>query len=68
MNDDNTKLVAGMMVYVYEDPITCKKLEGRAKLIRPANGDSRWVVAFPEDGQYHVERAINPATAHQVLG
>ena len=68
----NIKLKAGMMVNVYEDPITCKKLEGRARLIKPASDFfvtymPRWIVAFPgEDSRF--ERAINPETAHQILG
>jgi len=73
MNDSNTKLEAGMMVNVYEDPITCEKLEGRARLYKPAGPlcvtyTPRWIVVFPDDDGMMVERAINPATAHQILG
>ena len=57
------KLVRGMYVNVYEDPITCEKLEGRAKLIRPSElavtYTPRWIVQFAgETAEY--ERAINP--------
>lgn len=73
MRDSNTRLEAGMMVNIYEDPITCEKLEGRAKLMRPASYlqvtyTPRWFVEFPNEPGQSYERAINPQTAHQVLG
>lgn len=58
------KLQRGMYVDVYQDPITCKHLEGRAKLIKPAGEicvtyTPRWEVKFPGDEGIY-ERAINP--------
>ncbi len=69
-----TKLERGMMVNVYEDPFTCKKLEGRARLTRRANYTGNmpelewWFVEFPDDAPDVWERAINPETALEVLG
>lgn len=70
MSKSNTKLKKGAWVNVYEDPITCQKLEGRAKLIThqfTAQGIEHWVVAFQNELMF-VDRAINPETALEVLG
>ena len=73
MSNHSTKLEAGMMVNVYQDPVSCLDLEGRAKLVRPHEEISvtyapRWWVQFPGEDEQLVERAINPATALAVLG
>jgi len=56
-----TKLGVGMTVKVYEDPITCKKLEGEAILesFWGAQGNTeQWHVKFEDDdGSY--SRTIN---------
>jgi len=58
----------GDTVKVYEDPITCQRLEGTAELIEPGaprntphEYDKReyWTVAFPEDDGAQYQRWIN---------
>ena len=56
---------AGDRVVVYEDPISCRKIEGRATLIhqdgdRSHNGSEQWLVHFngDDDGD-NFERVIN---------
>ena len=60
------KLIKNTIVKVYEDPITCKKLEGEAKLLdyistnheATSNETQYWTVRFIKDGQ-KVDRFIN---------
>lgn len=65
-------LAAGDVVKVYEDPMTCEKLEGKAELLErldpdPADGwNETWKVRFTEDAKGNpdgldpdVERKIN---------
>lgn len=49
------------IVKIYQDPITCRKLEGKAKLeefISDENEYERWTVAFTDDG-FKATRAVN---------
>ena len=54
----------GDVVTIYEDPITRKKVEGKARLVRllsalPDDNLERWEVHFTGDSQGHyVERMI----------
>jgi len=53
----------GDKVTIYEDPITCKKQEGIAKLVRhvksdPALGTELWYVRFPSDPTVEYQRWI----------
>lgn len=55
-------LKAGMEVDIFSDPLTCEKLEGRAKLVRflfkMDDAQSFWNVQFVgEDGVY--QRIVN---------
>lgn len=59
-------LTKGMEVEIFEDPITCKRLEGKANLIKKLiakrsipNGLEYWKVKFPSDGAV-VDRFIKP--------
>ena len=58
-----SRLKRRQVVMVYEDPITCQKPEGRARLYefqREDTGDGleMWVVTFLDDG-YQATRTIN---------
>jgi hypothetical protein len=61
----------GMIVTVYEDPITETKVEGRAKLIRCIKIDpdhiDLWVVEFPDYPGRQVYRKINRHGKNGVL-
>ena len=57
------KLHPKNIVTIFEDPITMKKEEGKARLIRLVSEDDgdgleRWEVRFLDDG-YVTERTIN---------
>lgn len=58
-------LTRGQTVKVYQDPITCKELEGEATLKEPVDigtGDDNyewWLVEFPGDYGYACQRKIN---------
>ena len=61
------KLEVGQVVNVYEDPVTCNKFEGKAKLLVCYNhvgwdNLSSWLVRFTKDGS-RVIRKINHTTA-----
>ena len=55
----------GDVVMIYEDPVTCKVLEGKAKLVKDISytyrtGFERWEVNFVNDPEGAVvERMIN---------
>ncbi len=61
-----TKLIKNTIVKVYEDPITCEKSEGQAKLLQyhrtiKESSDSElefWTLRFISDG-VKVERFVN---------
>ena len=60
-----TKLKRGEMVTIYQNPISCERPEGKAKLKRHISTDNcgamvieRWVVRFPGDCEMDVERDI----------
>jgi hypothetical protein len=60
-------LEIGQTVNVYEDPVTCNKFEGKAKLLVPYHYNdtdnlSTWLVRFLDDGSRAV-RKINSTTA-----
>ena len=58
------ELEVGMLVDVYQDPITCQQLEGRARVVRIVDGPNReggkWEytidVKFPKDSGEYVRR------------
>ncbi len=49
----------GDLVKIYQDPITCKELEGEAKLIHKHLTKDFWRVKFISDG-FVCDRFINP--------
>ena len=59
------QLKKGDVVEIFEDPITCTKLEGRAELVKCYRSDnddnlSLWQVAFTDlDEGFQVLRTIN---------
>lgn len=60
----NRTLKPGTQVRVYEDPITCQKYEGLARLVMPGNGETAgcesWLVHFPADQAWeNYNRFIN---------
>ena len=61
------ELKPGQIVNVFEDPVDCNKLEGKAKLLKCYRQDwpdklSLWDVRFLDDG-YETLRTINFNTA-----
>jgi len=62
-NEPPATLQAGMVVNVFQDPISCLDFEGLAELIQPVvSRTHRWWVKFPgEDTLY--QRTINPKAA-----
>jgi len=62
------ELRPGLIVNIYHDPITCRKLEGRAVLDEPADDDGGslpmwWVVFQGDEPDFTVPRTVNPYTA-----
>ncbi len=61
------ELKRGQKVNIYEDPLTCKKLEGRARLLEFLGGGgvyegrsvTRWMVKFDGDSKPY-QRTICP--------
>lgn len=56
----------GQIVIIYEDPITCQRREGEAKLVSQMRGDTGdglelWEVKFINDG-YETTRTVNVKT------
>jgi len=62
-------MTAGMMVDIYQDPITGKEFEGRAQLIAQKQEDtgdglSMWVVIFLDEPDNEYLRTVNVANAN----
>ena len=61
------QLKTGQVVRIFEDPVDCTKLEGKAKLLKCYRNDwsdnlSLWEVRFVDDG-YETLRTINSQNA-----
>jgi len=61
-NEKGNEMKTGMVVKVFEDPITCERLEGKAKLLKKhytyAPGQEFWTVKFLQDS-FVCDRLIN---------
>ena len=60
------------LVDIFHDPVTGKKLEGRAKLVecvRPDTGDglALWLVEFLDEPGAQYQRTVNMANANRVI-
>jgi len=53
------ELKKGDIVKIYQDPITCKKLEGNAKLLKKHFTKNFWKVKFLSDG-FICDRFVSP--------
>ncbi len=53
------ELKKGDIVKIYQDPVTCKRLEGDAKLLKKHFTVNFWKVKFISDG-FICDRFVNP--------